>query len=125
MSFAEREKMRFTGGNHQRKEWTNNDFILQEQLSPTIARCSSGCTGLDDVLGGGLPLGHFYLIEGEPGTGKTTLALQFVAEGIKHGEKVLYVTLSESRDELLAVARTHRLNVDSSAVFEVRPTRTI
>ena len=41
-------------------------------------RCSSGCAGLDDVLGGGLPSGHFYLIEGEPGTGKTTLALQFI-----------------------------------------------
>ncbi|HLZ40414.1 MAG TPA: ATPase domain-containing protein [Candidatus Sulfotelmatobacter sp.] len=86
-----------------------------------MTRCSSGCAGLDDVLGGGFPLGHFYLIEGEPGTGKTTLALQFVADGLKNGEKVLYVTLSESRDELLAVARTHRLNVDSSAVFEVRP----
>jgi len=121
MSFVEREKMRFTGGNHKRKEWTNNDFMLQEQLSPTVARCSSGCAGLDDVLGGGLPLGHFYLIEGEPGTGKTTLALQFVAEGIKHGEKVLYVTLSESRSELLMVAKNHGLNVDGSAVFEVRP----
>jgi len=95
--------------------------MLDEQLVPTITRCSSGCPGLDDVLGGGLPLGHFYLIEGEPGTGKTTLALQFVAEGIKNGEKVLYVTLSESRDELLAVAKTHGLNIDGSAVLEVRP----
>lgn len=96
-------------------------FMLNEQLTSEMTRCSSGCAGLDDVLGGGFPLGHFYLIEGEPGTGKTTLALQFVADGLKNGEKVLYVTLSESRDELLAVARTHRLNVDSSAVFEVRP----
>jgi len=95
--------------------------MLNEQLTSEMTRCSSGCAGLDDVLGGGFPLGHFYLIEGEPGTGKTTLALQFVADGLKNGEKVLYVTLSESRDELLAVARTHRLNVDSSAVFEVRP----
>jgi circadian clock protein KaiC len=61
------------------------------------------------------------LIEGEPGTGKTTLALQFVAEGLKHGEKALYVTLSESRDELLAVAHTHGLAVDESAILEVRP----
>jgi len=90
-------------------------------VAPTITRCSSGCTGLDDVLGGGLPVGHFYLIEGEPGTGKTTLALQFMAEGLKRGENVLYATLSESRDELLMVAETHGLRVDESAVLEVRP----
>ena len=95
--------------------------MLNEQLTSAVTRCSSGCKGLDDVLGGGLPVGHFYLIEGEPGTGKTTLALQFVAEGLKRGEKVLYVTLSESRDELLAVAKMHGLKVDDTAVFEVRP----
>jgi circadian clock protein KaiC len=95
--------------------------MLQEQVAPTILRCSSGSAGLDNVLGGGLPIGHFYLVEGEPGTGKTTLALQFIAEGIKRGEKVLYVTLSESRDELLTVAKVHGLAVDESAVLEVRP----
>lgn len=95
--------------------------MLNEQLTSAVTRCSSGCSGLDDVLGGGLPVGHFYLIEGEPGTGKTTLALQFIAEGLKRGEKVLYVTLSESRDELLAVAQIHGLKVNDSAVFEVRP----
>jgi circadian clock protein KaiC len=105
---------------HQRKG-SNGDFMLNEQLAPTILRCSSGCEGLDDVLGGGLPVGHFYLIEGEPGTGKTTLALQFMAEGLKRGEKVLYVTLSESRNELLVVAENHRLLMDPDAVLEVRP----
>ena len=95
--------------------------MLQEQIAPTVSRCSSGCSGLDDVLGGGLPVGHFYLVEGEPGTGKTTLALQFVAEGAKRGEQVLYATLSESRDELLAVAQTHGLALDESTVLEVRP----
>jgi circadian clock protein KaiC len=94
---------------------------LAEQSDPTIIRCSSGCAGLDDVLGGGLPAGHFYLVEGEPGTGKTTLALQFVAEGIKRGEKVLYVTLSESGQELLTIAHVHHLAIDGSAVLEVRP----
>jgi len=95
--------------------------MLNKQLTPTVTRCSSGCDGLDDVLGGGLPVGHFYLVEGEPGTGKTTLALQFVAEGLKRGEKVLYVTLSESRDELMAVATSHGLELDDSVVLEVRP----
>src|SRR5262252_8840801 len=95
--------------------------MLDERLAPTTTRCSSGCNGLDDVLAGGLPAGHFYLIEGEPGTGKTTLALQFVAEGLKRGERVLYVTLSESRDELIAVAETHGLAIEPSAVLEVRP----
>jgi len=95
--------------------------MLEERLASTTTRCSSGCNGLDDVLAGGLPAGHFYLIEGEPGTGKTTLALQFMAEGLKRGERVLYVTLSESRDELVAVAETHRLALDPSTVLEVRP----
>ena len=96
-------------------------MLEEQELVPTILRCSSGCNGLNDVLGGGLPVGHFYLVEGEPGTGKTTLALQFVAEGLKQGETVLYVTLSESRDELLAVAKNHGLDVDPNTVYEVRP----
>jgi circadian clock protein KaiC len=95
--------------------------MTQETLATEITRCSSGCSGLDDVLGGGLPLGHVYLVEREPGTGKTTLAIQFVAEGLKNGEKVLYVTLSESRTELLTVARLHRLKVDGLVILEVRP----
>jgi circadian clock protein KaiC len=73
------------------------------------------------VLGGGLPVGHVYLVEGEPGTGKTTLALQFAAEGLRKGEKVLYVTLSESRTELLAVSRAHRLAVEGVQIIELRP----
>ena len=95
--------------------------MTQETLAPEITRCSSGCAGLDDVLGGGLPTGHVYLVEGEPGTGKTTLAIQFVADGLRRGEKVLYVTLSESRTELLTVARLHGMNVDGLSILEVRP----
>jgi circadian clock protein KaiC len=100
---------------------TSSNPPVAAPIEPDITRCSSGCAGLDDVLGGGLPANHFYLIEGEPGTGKTTLGLQFVAEGIKRGERILYVTLSESRRELIAVARMHRLGVDESVVLEVRP----
>ncbi|HVI10681.1 MAG TPA: ATPase domain-containing protein, partial [Candidatus Binatia bacterium] len=86
-----------------------------------MSRCSTGCQGLDDVLGGGLPAGHFYLVEGEPGTGKTTLALQFVADGIRRGEKVLYITLSESEEELLTVARLHGLEIGGATILQVRP----
>ena len=61
---------------------------LQRSEAQTL-RSPSGCPGLDDVLGAGYPSGHVYLIEGEPGTGKTTLALQFMAEGLARGENVL------------------------------------
>ena len=56
--------------------------------------CSSGIQGLDDILNGGLPRDCFYLIQGDPGSGKTTLALQFLLEGVRRGESVFYVTLS-------------------------------
>jgi circadian clock protein KaiC len=76
---------------------------------------------LDEVLGGGLPVGHAYLVDGEPGTGKTTMALQFTAQGVREGQKVLYVTLSESRNELLLVARNHGLPVDGAHIVELKP----
>src|SRR5579862_9005251 len=89
--------------------------------TPTTARCGSGCQGLDDILGGGFPPGHFYLLEGEPGTGKTTLALQFMAEGLRNGERVLYITLSESPAELQAVAQCHGINLEGIHFLELRP----
>ncbi|MGH9517043.1 MAG: ATPase domain-containing protein [Terriglobales bacterium] len=94
-----------------------------KQLAPeiVIARCSSGCPGLDDVLAGGLPAGHVYLLEGEPGTGKTTIALQFVAEGARRRERVLYITLSESRKELQTVARNHGIRISGVEFIELRP----
>ena len=72
-----------------------------------IPRARTGVSGLDDILGGGLPTNHLYLIDGEPGTGKTTLALQFLLDGVRQGERGLYVTLSESAAELNAVADSH------------------
>ena len=100
---------------------TDTDRMTHDTVAPEITRCSTGCSGLDDVLGGGLPVGHVYLVEGEPGTGKTTLAIQFVSEGLRSGEKVLYVTLSESRTELSTVARLHGLNIEGLVILEVRP----
>ena len=58
-----------------------------------------GVSGLDNILNGGLPANRVYLIEGEPGTGKTTIALQFLMEGARLGESGLYITLSESKEE--------------------------
>jgi circadian clock protein KaiC len=82
---------------------------------------SMGIAGLDDVLSGGLDPGCLYLIEGEPGTGKTTLALQFLLEGTRKGEKGLYVTLSESERELRLVATRHGWSLDDISIFELVP----
>jgi circadian clock protein KaiC len=82
---------------------------------------STGIPGLDNVLCGGLDPERLYLIEGEPGTGKTTIALQFLLEGARRGEKGLYVTLSESRTELTTVAKRHGWSLDKLSVFELVP----
>jgi circadian clock protein KaiC len=84
-------------------------------------RIATGITGLDDILSGGLPAEHLYLIEGDPGTGKTTLALQFLMEGVDAGESCLYITLSESKTELLLAAQSHGWNIDNLEIFELLP----
>jgi circadian clock protein KaiC len=88
---------------------------------PSAHRLHTGVPGLDDILFGGFPQGHLYLIEGDPGTGKTTLALQFLLEGIRKGERTLYVTLSESRNELEQVARSHGWRTEHLDIFEMIP----
>jgi circadian clock protein KaiC len=85
----------------------------------TMPRARTGIAGLDEILGDGLPANHLYLIDGAPGSGKTTLALHFLLEGVKLGERGLYVTLSESRDELLEVARSHGWSLERIDVFEL------
>lgn len=85
--------------------------------NPKLAR--TGVLGLDQILNGGLPRNHIYLVDGEPGTGKTTLALQFLMEGVKIGEPGLYVTLSESRAELLEVAMSHGWTLDGIEIYEL------
>ena len=72
-------------------------------------------------MNGGLPQGHLFLVEGDPGTGKTTLALQFLLEGVRRGESVIYVTLSESRKELEQVVRSHGWSTDSLQIYEMVP----
>jgi circadian clock protein KaiC len=81
--------------------------------------CSTGIAGLDKILNGGLPRHRFYMIQGDPGVGKTTLALQFLLEGVATGERALYITLSETKDELLAVAKSHGWDLASIEVLEL------
>ena len=78
----------------------------------------TGTAGLDDVLGGGFPARRLHLIQGDPGTGKTTLSLRFLLEGASRGERVLYVALSESREELEQVATSHRWSLDGVTVVD-------
>lgn len=85
---------------------TNNDIA------------STGIEGLDYILLGGFPRNHVYLLQGDPGVGKTTLGLQFLLEGVRHGEKALYITLSETSKELHAVARSHDWKMDGIEVYE-------
>lgn len=95
-----------------------SDFSNQFDRSPRI---SFGIDGLDDILHGGLPAGHLYLLEGTPGAGKTTIAMGLVLSNLKAGRKVLYITLSESKQELLGVARSHGWELDQVPIFELTP----
>ena len=82
-------------------------------------RCATGLAGLDNITGGGLPENRLYLVQGPPGVGKTTLALQFLQEGTKNGEKGLYITLSETKEELEGIAISHNWNLDNISFFEL------
>jgi len=82
---------------------------------------STGIAGLDDILGGGFSHNHLYLIEGDPGTGKTTIALQFLLEGARLGQVGLYVALSESRAELMEIGESHGWSLGSVNIFEMIP----
>ncbi|ONG58810.1 circadian clock protein KaiC [Pseudoroseomonas deserti] len=88
----------------------------------TVEKARTGVTGLDNILAGGLTLGHLFLLEGSPGTGKTTIALSFLLEGARSGERCLYITLSETERELREGARSHGWTLpDNIEVFELVP----
>ncbi|WP_201315929.1 ATPase domain-containing protein [Dyella sp. EPa41] len=86
---------------------------------PTSRRCRIGVAGLDTILHGGLPAGRLYLLEGQPGAGKTTLSLQFLLEGVRESERCLYVTLSETAEELREVAASHGWDLQGVDLFEL------
>src|SRR5471032_1979111 len=98
---------------------------MEPQNSDTTFFMHSGVPGLDTILAGGLTRDRLYLIEGEPGTGKTTLALQFLNQGVRCGESVLYITLAETSVELRAVARSHGWDMGGIHIEEIIPDENI
>src|SRR5688500_9354878 len=88
-------------------------------VPPLLA--ATGIVGLDSLLGGGLPRERMYLLEGDPGSGKTTLALHFLIEGQQRGQVGLYVTLSETEHELRVVAASHGFDLAGIAIHELTP----
>lgn len=85
------------------------------------SQAAFGIQGLDNILAGGLERDRVYLLEGNPGTGKTTAAMRFLMEGAQRGEASLYITLSETEDELRGTARSHEWSLDGVAIFELVP----
>ena len=98
--------------------------IAQADEPVDLPRISTGSVGLDDILDGGFDANRMYLYEGKPGTGKTTIALQFLLEGVRKGERVLYIALSETRRELSLVARRHGWSLKGIEFFELVPPET-
>src|SRR5688572_731573 len=85
------------------------------------SEAETGIVGLDDILGGGLERRRVFLLEGAPGTGKTTIATQFLLAGAKAGERGLYISLSETQDEMRSGAASHGWDLDGIEVFELVP----
>ena len=83
------------------------------------SRCSTAVPGLDAVLDGGLPTRRLYLLQGDPGVGKTTLAMQFLLAGVRAGEAALYITLSETKDEIDVVAKSHGWDLSGIQLYEL------
>ena len=102
--------------------WRRDLNIAHTSTKAASAKAASGIEGLDDVLSGGFTRGALFLLEGDPGTGKTTIALRFLMEGAKLRERTLYITLAETREELVNGAASHGWTLDPSVqIFELQP----
>src|SRR6476620_8893518 len=93
----------------------------EAMAAPELGLVATGITGFDDIIGGGFTRNRLYLVEGNPGSGKTTLALQYLLEGTRRGERGLYITLSETAEELRAVAASHGWSLDGIDLVELIP----
>ncbi|MEW6490449.1 MAG: ATPase domain-containing protein, partial [Thermodesulfobacteriota bacterium] len=91
--------------------------MADRNASPELAR--TGVPGLDDILRGGLPRSRLYLVEGDPGAGKTTLGLQFLIEGRARGEQGLYVSFAETEAETREIAASHGWGLDDLSIMEL------
>jgi circadian clock protein KaiC len=91
----------------------------ESETKPSSALVSTGVAGLDEILHGGLPAKHIYLVEGDPGAGKTTLGLEFLLEGARRGEQVLYLAFSETREEVHEVAASHGWDASKLIIAEL------
>ena len=99
---------------------------MDAAITQTLPRASTGIIGLDDVLGEGWARNRLHLLEGSPGTGKTTVALQFLLSGAKAGEVGVYITLAETDKELRDGARSHGWEIpDEIEIFELIPTDSV
>lgn len=99
---------------------------MSDAIMPDARLATTGVSGLDDILCGGLTAGHVFLLEGSPGTGKTTIALRFLIKGAKQGEKGLYITLSETESELRDVSAAHGWEIDDNIeIFELIPPESV
>ena len=94
---------------------------MEMQLAEASSKAALGVKGLDDITSGGLARGRLFLLEGSPGTGKTTIAMQYLMHGAAKGERALYITLSETDDELRASAASHGWDLKGIDVFELVP----
>jgi len=92
---------------------------MKKDCKVKTVRLKTGVPGLDDILSDGLIPNRLYLVDGDPGSGKTTLSLQFLLEGLKDGEKCLYITLSETKEELTAGALSHGWSLDRVEIVEL------
>ena len=90
-------------------------------MTDLSAKAAFGIAGLDNITDGGLARGRLFLLEGSPGTGKTTIATQFLIEGAAAGERGLYITLSETDDEFRAGAASHGWDLSGIEIFELMP----